>query len=85
MAGSSIDYASYQGIKFSFIVELQKFGKSGFEPKICEIIRIGKETFIGVREMVYFVQKYLRRTRYTRSAEYRNKKRCKNKEKKYCR
>lgn len=50
-------------IKFSYCIELQKYGESGFQPKPRHIKPIGKETLEGFKSMVTFVYDYYEKKR----------------------
>lgn len=54
-----MDYARGEHkIKFSYTIELQKCGKSGFTPSTRRIIQIGKEVVECIKAMVKYVEKY---------------------------
>lgn len=57
--GCSTDFArGAHHVNFSYIIELPKFGKSGFEPRPSKIEEVGRETYAGISAMIKFVYKY---------------------------
>lgn len=58
-SGSSMDYARGDlNIKFSFTIELERFGKSGFKAPTNKIIEIGQEVCCGIDAMVRHVKHF---------------------------
>ncbi|XP_058814560.1 carboxypeptidase B1-like isoform X2 [Topomyia yanbarensis] len=51
--GTSIDYAYSIGIELPFAMEIAEYGYSDFQPPPNAIDQIVKESFIGIKEMVY--------------------------------
>ncbi|EAT46817.1 AAEL002000-PA [Aedes aegypti] len=56
-SGTSIDYAYSVGIDFPFAMEIAEYGYSDFQPPTNAIAQIVKESFVGIKEMVYAVRK----------------------------
>lgn len=57
--GSTTDYArGMHKVKYSYAIELPKFGKSGFEPRPSNIVEVGLETYAGISAMVKHVYNY---------------------------
>lgn len=72
MSGSSTDYAAGQhNIKFSYCIELQKYGKSGFQPSKRHIIPIAEETLQGIKTMVEYVYEYYKKKNNKANSGYK--------------
>ncbi|XP_019930924.2 carboxypeptidase B1 [Aedes albopictus] len=56
-SGTSIDYAYSVGIDYPFAMEIAEFGYSDFQPPTNAIADIVKESFVGIKELVYAVRK----------------------------
>ncbi|XP_062552531.1 carboxypeptidase B1-like isoform X2 [Armigeres subalbatus] len=56
-SGTSIDYAYSVGIDFPFAMEIAEYGYSDFQPPTSAIVDIVKESFIGIKELVYAIRK----------------------------
>ncbi|XP_058452987.1 carboxypeptidase B1-like [Malaya genurostris] len=54
--GTSIDYAYSIGIELPFAMEIAEYGYSDFQPPSSAIDQIVKESFVGIKEMVYAVK-----------------------------
>nr|XP_022915750.1 zinc carboxypeptidase A 1-like [Onthophagus taurus] len=58
-SGCSVDYArGGHDVKFSFTIELDKGGSTGFNPQPSKILEIGSELTNGIGAMVRYVHKY---------------------------
>lgn len=58
-SGSSMDYARGDlKIKFSFTIELERYGKSGFMAPPSKIIEMGQEVCCGIDAMVRHVKRF---------------------------
>lgn len=52
-SGTSIDYAYSVGIELPFAMEIAEYGYSDFQPPPNAIAQIVKESFVGIKELVY--------------------------------
>ncbi|XP_065083716.1 carboxypeptidase B1-like [Ochlerotatus camptorhynchus] len=56
-SGTSIDYAYSVGIELPFAMEIAEYGYSDFQPPPNAISQIVKESFVGIKELVYAARK----------------------------
>ncbi|KAL9707853.1 hypothetical protein quinque_011371 [Culex quinquefasciatus] len=57
--GTSIDYAYSVGIQLPFVLEIAEYGYSDFQPPAKAINELVKETFVGIKELVYGMRRLL--------------------------
>ncbi|KAL9692393.1 hypothetical protein quinque_005514 [Culex quinquefasciatus] len=57
--GTSIDYAYSVGIELPFVLEIAEYGYSDFQPPAKAISELVKETFVGIKELVYGMRRLL--------------------------
>lgn len=57
-SGTSIDYAYSIGIELPFALEIIEYGDSDFQPPPSAIDKLVKESFVGIKELVYSMRKF---------------------------
>ncbi|XP_055539508.1 carboxypeptidase B-like [Wyeomyia smithii] len=71
--GTSIDYAYSIGIELPFVMEIVEHNYSDFHPPTAAIDQIVKESFIGVKELVYAMKNTMKPKDTGRKDQRQNK------------
>ena len=57
-SGSSMDWALHVGVKYALAAELRDRGEHGFLLPVEQVKPVGRETWLGIREMAKLVKQW---------------------------